>query len=543
MKTIKGNLVDVVKNKIYQAIVHIENGTITKIEETTETYSTYLLPGIIDSHIHIESTLLTPEHYAREAVRHGVIGAVADPHEIANVLGTKGVDFMIENGNRTPFYFWFGAPSCVPSTPLEAAGAKLGPAEIEELLSRKDVHFLAEMMDYPSVIGSDKEVMSKIASANRHGKPIDGHAPMLSSSDVKQYAAAGISTDHECTTIEEAIEKMSLGMKVLIREGSAARNFDALHPIIATHPNQVMFCCDDMPAETLLEDYLPGSIRKAIGYGYNPLDVIRCASLNVANHYAIPAGMLQEGDSADFIEIDSLSTFNILKTFIKGNVVFDQNEATSSTIDSTVEAINRFDCEKISIEDIQVKATGKRIKVIDCVCGDLLTETHYNTPKTEKGYIISNPDEDILKLVAINRYFPKEISVGFIRGIGIKNGAMATSISHDNHNLVVVGVSDEDIVKATNLLIENKGGMVITSGDKTEVLQLEIAGLMTHRSAKAVAHIQEQIKTLVSEMGSELEDPFLTLSFMSLIVIPKIKLSSKGLFDVQKFEFTSLFEE
>ncbi len=543
MKIIKGNLVDVVKDKMYPATVYIENGIIAKVEENNESYSTYILPGIIDSHIHIESTLLTPEHYAREAVRHGVIGAVADPHEIANVLGTKGVDFMIENGNRTPFYFWFGAPSCVPSTPLEPAGAKLGPEEIEELLSRKDVHFLAEMMDYPGVIGSEKEVMSKIASANKHGKPIDGHAPMMSSSDVKQYAAAGISTDHECTTVEEAIEKMSLGMKVLIREGSAARNFDALHPIIASHPRQVMFCCDDMPAETLLEDYLPGSIRKAIGYGYNPLDVIRCASMNVAKHYAIPAGMLQEGDSADFIEIDSLSTFNILKTVIKGNVVFDQNEAAPSPLDSTVEVINRFDCEKISIEEIQVKATGKRIKVIDCVCGDLLTETHLSTPKTENGYIISNPEEDVLKLVAINRYCPKEISVGFIRGIGIKNGAMATSISHDNHNLVVVGVSDADIVKATNLLIENKGGMVVTSGNKTEVLQLEIAGLMTHRPAKTVAHIQEQIKSLVSEMGSELEDPFLTLSFMSLIVIPKIKLSSKGLFDVTKFEFTSLFEE
>jgi len=543
MKKITGNLVDVVKDKIYPAIVYIENGTITKIEETTETYSTCLLPGIIDSHIHIESTLLTPEHYAREAVRHGVIGAVADPHEIANVLGTKGVDFMIENGKRTPFYFWFGAPSCVPSTPLEPAGAKLGPTEIEELLSRDDMHFLAEMMDYPGVIGADGEVMSKINSANRHGKPIDGHAPMMSSSDVKLYAAAGISTDHECTTIEEAVEKMSLGMKVLIREGSAARNFDALHPIIATHPTQVMFCCDDMPAETLLEDYLLASIRKAIQYGYNPYDVIRCASLNVAKHYAIPAGLLQEGDSADLIEIDSLESFQILKTVIKGNVVFDKNASPSIPSASEVKPINRFDCEKITLEDIQVKSTGKRIKVIDCVCGDLLTEIHLSEPKVKDGNIVSNPDEDVLKLVAINRYCPKELSVGFIRGIGIKRGAMATSISHDNHNLVVVGASNEEIVKATNLLIDNKGGMVVTNNDKSETLQLEIAGLMTHRTAKEVAHIQERIKALVAEMGSELEDPFLTLSFMSLIVIPKIKLSSKGLFDVQKFEFTSLFEE
>ena len=542
MKIVKGNLVDIVQDRIYPAVLYIENGAITKIEKSSEHYSTYLLPGIIDSHIHIESTLLTPEHYAKEAVRHGVIGAVADPHEIANVLGIEGVNFMIENGKRTPFYFCFGAPSCVPSTPLEPAGAELGSEEIEELLSRKDIHFLAEMMNYPGVIASDKEVISKLNSAKKHGKPVDGHAPMLNSADVAAYAKAGISTDHECTTIEEAVEKMNHGMKVLIREGSAARNFDTLHPIIATHPKQVMFCCDDMPAETLLEGYLHGSLKKALNLGYNIFDVLRSASLNVAQHYAITVGMLQEGDSADFIEVDNLESLEILQTVIKGNQVYEKGSAPTPII-STVDVINRFDCEPITPEDIRIKSTGKRIKVIDCVCGDLLTETYLCEPKVLNDNIISNTEEDILKLVAINRYCPKEISVGFIRGIGIKTGAMATSISHDNHNLVVVGATDEEIVKATNILIENKGGMVVTNGDKTEILSLEIAGLMTHRSANEVAHIQERIKALITKMGSELEDPFLTLSFMSLIVIPKIKLSSKGLFDVEKFEFTSIFED
>lgn len=541
IEIIEANIVGLRGRETYPARITLSNGVILDIERTVGKYETYVIPGFIDSHVHIESSLMTPANFAEAALKHGVVGAVADPHEIANVLGVPGIDFMINNGRQSPFYFWFGLPSCIPSTNLEESGATIDGEMTEILLKRDDLHFLGEMMNYPGVINQNKDVVRKIKAAKTYNKPIDGHAPSLNSDDLAAYAAAGISTDHECTTKEEAVAKIKLGMKVLIREGSAARNFDALHTLYSEYPDNIMLCTDDMPASTLLDGYLHKTVVKALSLGYNLYDVLQSASGNTAKHYNLPIGMVEKGDSADFLIVENLQTLPISKVYIKGKKVFDKTNKNITIIPASIEPINRFDCSKITSTDLEIVSNGDKIRVIDCIDGDLTTQLTELTPTTIEQKCVSDTQKDILKLVAMSRYKEKELSVGFIRGIGLKTGAMATSISHDNHNIVAVGCSDDEITLAINTLIENKGGMVVVEGDQIDSLPLEIAGLMTNLSAEEVAKRQSIIKNRAISLGSTLEDPFLTLAFMSLIVIPKIKLSSKGLFDVEKFKFTNLF--
>ncbi len=545
---ISGQIVDVVNSRIFNGTIEIENGRILNIIEEShcqsQCQSQIILPGFVDSHVHIESSLLVPTEFARLAVAHGSVASVSDPHEIANVLGIDGVKYMIEAGKKSPFKFYFGAPSCVPATCFETSGATLNSNDIEELMSSADIKYLGEMMNYPGVIFNDDEVMKKIESAHRHNKPIDGHAPLLSGNDLKKYCASGISTDHECSSVEEAMEKISLGMKIQIREGSAANNFDNLISIIKDYPDSVMFCTDDAHPHELIKSHINGLIKRAIYLGYNPLDVIKAATLNPVRHYNLEVGLLQRNDPADFVVIDNFNDFNILKTYINGELVAENGK--SLLPDVKVDAINNFVAEKVTADDFKVIDEGKDINIIGVINGELLTEkiiakTQSHKVQSSSFYLVSDIENDILKIAVINRYEKKKPAVAFIKGFGLKRGALASSVAHDSHNIIVIGCDDESMAKAANMIIENKGGFAVCSDEIKKCLPLPVAGIMTNDNAFKVADDYLEIRDLAKSLGSPLSDPFMTMEFMALLVIPKLKLSDKGLFDCEKFELIPLF--
>ena len=547
---ISGQIVDVVNSRIFNGTIEIENGKILNIIEKSQcqsqcqSQSQIILPGFVDSHVHIESSLLVPTEFARLAVAHGSVASVSDPHEIANVLGIDGVRYMIEVGKKSPFKFYFGAPSCVPATCFETSGATLNSNDIEELMSSADIKYLGEMMNYPGVIFNDDEVMKKIESAHRHNKPIDGHAPLLSGDDLKKYCASGISTDHECSSVEEAMEKISLGMKIQIREGSAANNFDNLIYIIKDYPDSVMFCTDDAHPHELIKSHINGLIKRAIYLGYNPLDVIKAATLNPVRHYNLEVGLLQKNDPADFVVIDNFNDFNILKTYINGELVAENGK--SLLPDVKVDAINNFVAEKVTADDFKVIDEGKDINIIGVINGELLTEkiiakTQSHKVQSSSFNLVSDIENDILKIAVINRYEKKKPAVAFIKGFGLKRGALASSVAHDSHNIIVIGCDDESMAKAANMIIENKGGFAVCSDEIKKCLPLPVAGIMTNDNAFKVADDYLEIRDLAKSLGSPLSDPFMTMEFMALLVIPKLKLSDKGLFDCEKFELIPLF--
>ena len=529
MAKIKANLVDVIQRKIYAAEVNFENGIIQSILPINETVSGYLLPGFVDAHVHIESSLLVPSEFARLAVMHGTVATVSDPHEIANVLGVQGVEYMIANGKKTPFKFFFGAPSCVPATVFETAGDEVTVADIEKLMKRDEVLYLAEMMNYPGVIFDNELVHQKIKAAHKVGKPVDGHAPGLRGEQLHKYFAAGISTDHECFTLDEAEEKLALGMHVLIREGSAARNFEALIPAIKTHPNQIMFCSDDKHPDSLLVGHINKLCSRAIALGYDLFDVLQAACFNPVKHYKLPVGLLQHNAPADFIFVDDLVHFNVIQTFINGKLVFDEGKVLIDSVN--VEAVNKFNILPLKVEDFAY--TPKELEyVIVCEDGQLVTKKLV----CKKADI--STQIDILKIAVVNRYAKAKVATAYIKNIGLKQGAIASSVAHDSHNIIVVGVDDESICKAVNLLVENTGGLSAVSSNESYVLPLPVAGLMSNCDAWEVADRYPQIDHFSKQvLGSTLNAPFMSLSFMALLVIPDIKLSDKGLFDGNSFNF------
>lgn len=498
------------------------------------------MPGFVDSHIHIESSLLAPTEFARLAVVHGTVATVSDPHEIANVLGIKGVKYMIETGNKSPMKFFFGVPSCVPATSFETSGATLNSTAVDELLSLDDIKYLGEMMNYPGVIFDDNEVVKKIESAKRHKKPIDGHAPLLDGNDLIKYCKSGITTDHECSNLQEARNKIALGMKIQIREGSAANNFDALIPLINEFPDKIMFCSDDMHPHEFLNGHINRLVKKAISLGYNILDIIKAATSIPVKHYNLEVGLLQKNDAADFIIIDNFNNFNILKTYIDGQLVAENNKSLIPEV--KIDIINNFEAENVVSDDFKIYDEGKNVKIINAISGELLTEKLIGRPQSVNGNLVSDVDNDILKIAVINRYENKKIALGFIRNFGFKKGAIASSIAHDSHNIVVIGCSDEEMANATNMIINAKGGLVAWSHNQHKCIPLPIAGLMTNQDGYKIAADYQELVTLSKEFGSTLNDPFMTMGFMSLLVIPKLKLSDKGLFDCEKFELTELFE-
>lgn len=539
--TLSGQIVDVVAGRVFPGIIEVRNGIIESVTEDPGIFGPLILPGLIDAHIHIESSMLVPSEFARIAVIHGTTSVVSDPHEIANVLGLEGVKFMIENGSKVPFNFYFGAPSCVPATSFESAGAILGPDEVDEILSWPSVKYLSEMMNFPGVLYGDDSVMAKLASAKKYQKPVDGHAPGLKGDDALNYAGAGISTDHECFTMEEAIDKINAGMKILIREGSAAKNFDELIGLIADYPSMVMFCSDDKHPDDLTEGHINLLVKRAVSAGYNFMDVIRACTLNPVRHYNLDSGLLQPGDRADFILVDNPEDFNIGSTYIGGSLVALEGVTVIEKVE--VIPINRFEVMTPAADDIKVKAREGALKVIQAYNGQLITSSFKTEPTVEGGYVVSDISRDILKLVVLNRYKPQKPAVAFIKGFNLKQGAIASTVAHDSHNIISVGTDDESIIKAIKILIKNTGGISIYATDNNFCLSLPVAGLMSTEDAYTVAEQYQLINNAVHKLGSDLDAPLMTLSFMSLLVIPELKLSDKGLFDGTTFSFTNLFDK
>jgi adenine deaminase len=534
-----GNIVDVVAGTIYPGTLDVRDGIIVDIVKETKCYDTCIIPGFIDSHVHIESSMLVPSEFARLAVTHGTVGAVCDPHEIANVLGIEGVRFMMENANTTPFKFYFGAPSCVPATPYETSGAQIGVMETEMLLRDDRILYLSEMMNFPGVIGNDSEVMAKIACAKRQNKPIDGHAPGLRGNALKQYAAAGISTDHECYEREEALEKISLGMKILIREGSAAKNFETLYPLIDEYPDSCMFCSDDKHPDDLVRGHINLLVKRAVSKGIDVMKVLKCASFNPVLHYKLDVGYLQKNQPADFIVVDNLTDFTVLKTVINGQPVAEKGK--TRLMHRTPIVLNRFKAGKENPDDFRVDIKGTNIRVIGAIENQLITDSLIETPRTECRNAVSDTERDILKIAVVNRYEERPPAIGFIKNFGLQKGAIASSIAHDSHNIVAVGVDDHTICDAVNLIIEQRGGVSLVSDEFREVLALPVAGIMSDEDGFIVAEKYARLNALAKNLGTRLFAPYMTLSFMALLVIPHLKISDKGLFDSRSFTFTDLF--
>jgi adenine deaminase len=541
---VTGKLVDIFGKRIFPARVHIRDQRIDRIEVLAEDAAVpdqFIMPGFVDSHVHIESSMLVPAAFARLAVVHGTVGTVSDPHEIANVCGVEGVNYMIENGHKVPFKFNFGAPSCVPATSFETAGAELNSTAVDELLQRPEIRYLSEMMNFPGVLHQDAEVMRKIASAHKYGKPVDGHAPGLMGEAALQYIQAGISTDHECFTIEEALDKLQHGMKIIIREGSAARNFEALADLVDDHPTQVMFCSDDKHPDSLAAGHINELCARAVAKGMDPFNVLRVACVNPVLHYNLPIGLLREGDPADLIVVQDLISFEVTATYINGQLVAKDGKSLIETVPSAI--INQFNCEPIDAKQLALPraaypSQGELIPVIEALDGQLITNKLMLQGKLADGQWVSDVDNDILKMVVVNRYTAAPIAQCFIRNFGFREGAIASSVAHDSHNIVAVGCDDEHIAAAVNMVIAEKGGVsCYRSATENKVLGLPVAGLMSTLDGYEVAAAYTEIDQMAKSLGSTLQAPFMTLSFMALLVIPHLKLSDKGLFDGDRFAF------
>ncbi len=532
---ISGNIVDPIKRKIFSGTIEISNGIIKNISEDSNEYNNYIMPGFIDAHIHVESSMLIPSEFARLAVVHGTVATVSDPHEIANVLGINGVRFMINNGKKVPFKFYFGAPSCVPATAFETSGAEITPDDIEKLFREDNLKYLSEMMNFPGVIFNDTSVMKKIEIAKKYGKPIDGHAPGLKGEELIKYIKAGISTDHECFTLDEALEKIRNGMKILIREGSAAKNYETLRSLIPEYTDSVMFCSDDKHPDNLVECHIDDIFKRSLKHGYNIFDVLRCSCVNAVRHYNLDVGLLQINDFADFIVVDNPNELNILKTYINGELVAENGKSLINPVNE--EPINNFNTPKKTVEDFEVKYLGNKIRVMEALDGQLITNEIDVQPKVENGLIVADTERDILKITVINRYGNSKPALSFIKNFNLKKGALASCVGHDSHNIIAVGTNDKDLCDAVNAIIECKGGISIADNGKTDVLPLPVAGIMSNDDAYLVAGKYLKLDRLAKALGTKLSAPFMTLSFMALLVIPALKLSDKGLFDGNSFKF------
>ena len=539
--SVSGQVIDIFNQSFYPARVEVSGGKITAITpiNDAEADPVYVLPGFIDSHVHIESSMLVPSEFARLAVVHGTVATISDPHEIGNVNGVEGVDFMIDNGKQTPFKFHFGAPSCVPATTFETAGAVIDANDVAALLDRDEIFYLSEMMNFPGVLNNDKEVMEKIQAAHKRGKPVDGHAPGLRGDLAKQYIEAGISTDHECFTADEALDKLNYGMKILIREGSAAKNFEALNPLMNEHYENMMFCSDDKHPDSLVDGHINQLCARAVAKGVDVMKVVQAACVNPVLHYKMNVGLLRVGDPADFILVKDLTSFEVKATYINGELVAQNGHSFIPSVEVT--PINKFDCQPVDVESIQVKRNNREmVQVIEAVDGQLITPKlleHANLLMDDQDNLVSNTQVDILKLVVVNRYNQAKPAVAFIKNFGFTRGAIASSVAHDSHNILAVGADDESIVRAINLVIEEKGGVSCVDRQHYSVLGLPVAGLMSAKDGYEVAREYTAIDTMAKSLGSSLSAPFMTLSFMALLVIPHLKLSDKGLFDGDTFSF------
>ncbi len=537
--TIQGQYVDILNKRIYPATVLIQEGVIISITETNEAPAHYIMPGFIDSHVHIESSMLVPSSFARLAVVHGTIGTVSDPHEIANVCGLEGVQYMIDNGKKVPFHFFFGAPSCVPATQFETAGASIDSVATAKLLASPDIYYLSEMMNFPGVLHQDPEVMQKIKAAHQIGKPVDGHAPGLMGDLAKQYIEAGISTDHECFTIEEAVDKLSFGMHILIREGSAAKNFEALYELIDDHPKKIMLCSDDKHPDSLLEGHINQLCARAVAKGIDVFNVLRAACINPVLHYKLPTGFVRVNDPANLILVKDLKDFKVIETYIDGLLVAKDGNSLIEPVQAS--AINQFNANPITLEDLALPANDYPSKdglvpVIHAIDGQLITNLVWAKPKIKEDEIVADIENDVLKVVVYNRYFESKPKIGLIQSFGFNSGAIASTVAHDSHNIIAVGADDESLLNAINLVIQEQGGVSCVNGNQAKVIGLPVAGLMSTADPYQVANDYIHIDKMAKSLGTQLQSPFMTLSFMALLVIPHIKMSDLGLFDGDQFK-------
>ncbi|WP_426326400.1 adenine deaminase [Pedobacter sp. R-06] len=539
---VEGNIINITKRNIFFGEVAVEDGKIKSISKISEQKegAHFISPGFIDSHVHIESSMLIPSEFARLAVVHGTVSTISDPHEIANVCGMEGVEFMIENGNTVPFKFNFGAPSCVPATVFETAGAELDHDDVKSLLERPEIKYLSEMMNFPGVLYKDEGVLKKIAAAHELGKPVDGHAPGLRGDAVQQYINAGISTDHECFTADEALDKLQRGMKILIREGSAAKNFEALIDLLNDWPEMMMFCSDDKHPDSLVENHINQLCTRAVEKGIDIFNILQAACINPILHYKLDVGSLQINDNADFIVLEDLKTFKVKQTYINGLLLAENGKTVGNWVKHVEdrESVNHFDCSLKKEQDFIYPFTGQiEIPVIEALDGQLITNRISAKPKVLNQNIISDLENDVLKMVVVNRYHDAPIAISFVKNFGLKKGAIASSVAHDSHNIIAVGVDDKSICEAVNLVIAATGGVVALGNGEKEVLALPVAGLMSNHNGYEVAKSYTSIDQFAKDLGSTLLAPFMTLSFMALLVIPHLKLSDKGLFDGNEFKF------
>jgi adenine deaminase len=536
---VSGQILDPVNRRLFSGSIEVKDGRIFAVREHPVDDKGFILPGFVDAHIHIESSMLTPYEFARMAMPHGTVATVSDPHEIANVCGMEGIRYMLENARRSPLKFHFGAPSCVPATSFETAGAEITAADLEELFRDDGLVYLAEMMNYPGVLHRDPMVMEKIAVAKKYGRPVDGHAPGLRADDAARYIAAGISTDHECFSLPEALDKISHGMKVIIREGSAARNFDALIPLMHEYPDLLMFCSDDKHPDDLEIGHIDRLVSKAVKAGYDIYNVVRAATVNPVRHYGLDVGLLQPGDPADFIVVNDLTEFTVLRTFIDGNQVAEGGK--SQLPKEQHRHLNNFNCNEKSPRDFEVTAKGENVHLIEALDGQLITLRLTEKAHVNGNLLLTDPGSDQLKIAVVNRYGQdKAPAIGMIRNLGLKRGAIASTVAHDSHNIIAVGVTDEDICRAVNLLVRHKGGLCAVDGDEELVLPLPIAGLISDQDGATVSKAYSALDRKAKEMGSTLRAPYMTLSFMALLVIPEFKMSDLGLFDAVSFKFADL---
>ena len=541
MHSIQGIIIDPVNRRQFPGNIQIEDGIIKEITELDQLPDSarYILPGFVDAHIHIESSMLVPSEFARLAVRHGTVATVSDPHEIANVCGIEGVEFMIENGKKVPLKFNFGAPSCVPATPFETAGAELDTKAVEKLLERDEIKYLAEMMNWPGVLNDDPTVMAKIAAARKHGKPVDGHAPGLKGKQAEKYAAAGISTDHECFTIEEGRDKLKTGMKIAIREGSAAKNYNALIPLLKEAPDRIMFCSDDKHPDDLLLSHINELAARTLKLDYDLFDTLRACSVHAVEHYNLDVGLLQPGDPADFVITNSIESMEISETWINGECVYRDGNVLFDRID--FEPINNFVRNDTTPSDFNIRADGDQkeidVQVIVAEDGELITGKETVSLPVVNRNILSDQDRDILKIAIINRYQKSKPAVGFIKNFGIKNGAIASSVAHDSHNIIAVGSSDEWLSRVVNEVMKSEGGIAVAGENGTNCVALQVAGIMSDKPGEVIGKAYYELSEMAKKLGSGLSAPFMTISFMALLVIPSLKMSDKGLFDGENFEF------
>ena len=543
-KIVCGKIIDFKRRVFFNGCLTVDGGIIKSIEEVDVEFNRYILPGLVDAHVHVESSMLIPSRFASMVVKHGTVGVVSDPHEIANVVGESGVEFMIEDAQNVPLKFFFGAPSCVPATNLETSGAVLDVENVHDLLQSKDIWFLSEMMNFPGVIHDDPQVVAKLETAKKFGKPIDGHAPGLSGDDIKKYISTGVQTDHECFAYEEALAKIKLGMKIQIREGSAAKNFNTLWELIRQYPDMVMLCTDDShPDDIIKNGHMDSIIKKGLKKGLSIFELLEVCVLNPIDHYKLNIGRIQVGDPADFIIVDSIDEFNVLQTYIDGELIY--SDSTVNFKLPKAKEINNFNTRGLNSSQIEIKTLTNDpvVNVIEVINEQIVTKSYKWKPSGLKNQILkSSIEEDILKIVVYNRYNISEPAVGFVKGIGLSKGAIASSIAHDSHNIIAVGIDDNQITKAINQLIKMKGGLVVLDEVNVYSIPLPFGGIMTDELPEMVAEKYQQLSIIAKELGSTLTSPFMTLSFLSLLVIPELKIGDKGLFDVGQFNFVPLME-